>query len=432
MYKGKALELLNQANIEVGDQVIVYLSNNNVYEGIIMPRYEYSDDEHIVLKLKNGYNIGISISKIKTIKIKEKRSVNKITSLPKNKNKNIDLPRIALISTGGTIASKIDYRTGGVTPIVSASELYEAIPELSDIAIIEPEELFNEYSENLKFKHWEVIAESVYRKSKEGYRGIIITHGTDTLHYTAAALSFSLSIKLPIVLVGAQRSSDRPSSDAATNLIAATLFTTTTDQQGVFVAMHDNVSDDTIAIHIGTRVRKSHTSRRDAFRSIGIKPLAYVKNSREIIYNYKLNGKEEEYIKPRFEEKVALLKYYPNMDSKIIEKLIELNYKGIVFEGTGMGHISKDLFNVVERCIKEGMLVCMTSQCIEGRVRMTVYSTGRDLLNIGVIPLEDMLPEIAFVKLAWVLANTNSIEEAKNLMLKNLAYEINERSLFLK
>lgn len=420
-YRGRALKLLQRFDAKVGNEVRVEAERS--YEGILMPRYEFADDNHIVVKLKNGYNIGILVDKITNITIESE-----ITSVAKEIKVKIKegLPRIAMISTGGTIASKIDYRTGGVKAILSADELYDAIPELADIANIEPKVLFNEYSENLTFEHWKKIAEKVY--ANRSYDGIVITHGTDTMHYTAAALSFALRINIPVVLVGAQRSSDRPSSDAATNLIAATLFAAKTDLTGIFIAMHDNLSDDKIAIHLGTRVRKSHTSRRDAFRSIGIKPIAYIKGS-EIVYNDRSlpkRGEVKEYIKPEF-GKVCLLKYHPGMDASIIE-LAAANHKGIILEGTGLGHVSKYLFYAIENAINKRVIVCMTSQCIEGRVRMTVYETGRDLLRLGVIPLDDMLSETAFVKLSWILANYD-YEDAKNIIRKNLAREINERSV---
>lgn len=420
-YRGKALEILYRFNTYAGEHVIIELDSKR-YEGIIMPRYESADDTHIVLKLRNGYNIGISIDRIKSIKSIEGKNQIKIAEVEREDR---GLSKIAMISTGGTIASKIDYRTGGVRAMLTAKELYDAIPELGELADIYPEVLFSEYSENLTFKHWSMLAEKIYEKSKEGYKGIVVTHGTDTMHYTAAALSFAVSINKPIVLVGAQRSSDRPSSDAATNLIAATTFASKSDLNGVFVAMHDSISDDTIAIHLGTRVRKNHTSRRNAFKSIGIKPIAYVRNG-EIIYNLRVETRREEYILPKFEDKVALLKYHPNMDARLIEYLSELGYKGLVLEGTGLGHVSKHLFNSIEDAIKKGMIICMTSQCIYGRVRMTVYETGRDLLRRGVLPLDDMLPEVALVKLSWALANK---EDVKSVMLKNIAMEMSDRSL---
>jgi glutamyl-tRNA(Gln) amidotransferase subunit D len=265
----------------------------------------------------------------------------------------------------------------------------------------------------------------------EGYDGIIIAHGTDTMHYTSAALSFALqNLPIPVVLVGSQRSSDRPSSDAASNLIGATLFASHANVAGVFVAMHASSSDDKIAVHIGTRVRKNHTSSRDAFESIDINPIALIDlNSRSIDMNNNNSSsialprdkKRTPYVKSRFDERVALIKFHPNFDPSIIDHLVAKGYRGLIIEGTGLGHVSKYCFDSLRNAIEHNMLVYMTSQCIWGRLRMTVYDTGRDLLSIGVIPL-NMLSEVAYAKLSWALANF-SLEEAKEVMLKDIAME---------
>lgn len=432
-YRGKALTLLSNHNVSIGNSVLVKTSEGE-YSGILMPRYEFSDDEHIVIKLKNGYNVGIEVAKvIKLEKVDMKDTeLNKGEKIAPSINK--ELPKIALISTGGTIASKIDYRTGGVRAALTAEELYAAVPELSNYAMIDTEVLFSEYSENLTAKHWTEMAKKIHEKVSMGYMGVVLTHGTDTMHYSAAALSFALSnVPVPIVLVGAQRSSDRPSSDAALNLIGATYFASNADVSGVYVAMHNNTNDDLIAVHVGTRVRKNHTSRRDAFESINLPPAAFV-NKRSIemkidsLPERKSPSKFE--IKPNFEERVTLLKYHPSMDPGVIEYFVDKGCRGLVIEGTGLGHVGKQCFDALKKAVEHGMLVCMSSQCIWGRVRMTVYETGRDLLNIGVVPMSDMIPETALVKAMWVLANSKDMKEAKELMLKNIAMEYSDVSPF--
>src|SRR5713226_7379778 len=284
-YKGKGLEFLKKNRVEVGNQVKVH--SGLMYSGIIMPRYEYSDDGHIVIKLKNGYNIGLDIDKIKKIELESSPKTTK-ENVPKPET-DPALPRVLLISTGGTIASKIDYRTGAVTPALTASELNATVPELSKIANIDTEVLFSEYSENLLPQHWIKIAEKLNSCARSEYRGIIIAHGTDTMQYTGAALAFSLSgFPKPVALVGSQRSSDRPSSDAALNLIAAVRFLVETDVTGVFVVMHNTSSDDEIACHWATRVRKNHTSKRNAFQTIGGSP-AFIVNDNIIEKNTMFN-----------------------------------------------------------------------------------------------------------------------------------------------
>lgn len=430
-YRGDSLKLLGEYQVSIGDSIVIE-TDKAIYEGILMPRYEFADDQHIVIKLKNGYNIGINIKRIKNIiKKSEKEELIPITQLPPI---SIDrnLPKVSIVSTGGTIASRIDYRTGGVHPALSASDLYNAIPELSKYAQINTEILFNLYSENIEASHWKAMAIKIAEKIKEGFQGVVITHGTDTMGYTSAALSFALiNLPIPVAIVGSQRSSDRPSSDAALNLIGGVVLAAKAPFSGVYVVMHSSMNDDILAVHLGTRVRKNHTSRRDAFESIDISPVAYIKNGNvEKVLNNLPMRKEDCNYQPRanFDNRVALLKFYPNFDPSIIEYLIDRGYKGIVLEGTGLGHVSNKCYPALKKAIDNGLLVMMTSQCIWGRVRMTVYETGRDLLKIGVIPLEGMLPETALVKAMWVLANTNNQEDAKKLMLMNLVGEYAQRS----
>jgi glutamyl-tRNA(Gln) amidotransferase subunit D len=427
------LKILSKHNISVGDSIKIATEDGEI-TGLLMPRYESASEEYIVIKLKSGYNTGIHVGKIKSItKLLDKDQSSASVRSPVVTSKQ-NLPKIALISTGGTIASKIDYRTGGVHAALSADELYASVPELANHASIDPEVLMSEYSENLRPEHWTLIAEKVAEKIKTGkYRGIVVSHGTDTMHYTAAALSFALqNLPVPVVLVGAQRSSDRPSSDAALNLLGATIFVTRSEYAGVFVAMHAGTSDDTIACHVGTRVRKNHTSRRDAFESIDITPVVFVSNNEiemqqkhQNLLVRKFTGKLVK-VNTKFEDRVMLLKYYPGFDPALIEHAINSGYRAIVLEGTGLGHVGKECFPALEKAIGAGLMVCMTSQCIWGRVRMTVYDTGRDLLDIGVISLSDMISETATVKAMWALANSEDVEAAKKIMQENLANEISD------
>lgn len=424
-YRGAGLKLLSKHGVAVGDSVRVATEDGEM-SGVLMPRYESASEDYIVIKLKSGYNTGIHVGKIKSM-TKLLRGEAATPAKTPEISESKGLPKIALISTGGTIASKIDYRTGGVHAALSASELYSSVPELASHASIDPEVLLSEYSENLRPEHWAMIADKVAEKVKSGrYRGIVVSHGTDTMHYTAAALSFALQgLPIPVVLVGAQRSSDRPSSDAALNLLGATVFAAKSEYSGVFVAMHAGTSDDAIACHVGTRVRKNHTSRRNAFESIDVTPVALVRNSTvemqksEIRLAKRSEGSLE--AKTKFDGRVALLKYHPGFDPRLIEHASRAGYKAMILEGTGLGHVSKECFPALKKAVDAGIMVCMTSQCIWGRVSMTVYDTGRDLLDIGVIPLSDMISETATVKAMWALANS---KDAKKVMQENLANEI--------
>ena len=420
-YNGNSLLFLKTNKILVGDSVKILA--DITYSGIVMPRYEHSDDKHIVLKLKSGYNIGLEIEKIE--KIEKNPHVEKNIQQNKEIEKNENLPNILLLSTGGTIASKIDYRTGAVTPVLTAEELNSSVPELAKIANIDTKVLFSEYSENIMPEHWLKIAETIKEYSESNYSGIIIAHGTDTMHYTSSYLSFSLAgFTIPIVLVGSQRSSDRASSDAALNLIGAIKFLTKSKTNGVYIAMHQDENDETIACHIGTRVRKNHTSKRGAFQTIGNDPAFLVVNN-EIHKNMKTDFFAVNKFEPKIKinEKVALVKYYPGYNPDLLKNIIDSGYKAIIFEGTGLGHIGKNMYPVIKIANEKGIFMGMTSQCIDGRVRMTVYESGRDLLNLGIIPLENMIPEIALVKAMWITGNTEKYDEIKENMLNEIASE---------
>ena len=423
-YEGDSLEFLKTNQISVGDSVKILA--DITYSGIIMPRYEHSDDKHIVLKLKNGYNIGLEIANIE--KIEKNQSTKKIIEKDEKLQKVVGLPKILLLSTGGTIASKIDYRTGAVTPVLTAEELNSSVPELAKIANIDAQVLFSEYSENIMPEHWLQIAEKINEYSKSDYTGIIIAHGTDTMHYTSAFLSFALAgFPIPIVLVGSQRSSDRASSDAALNLISATKFITESKTKGVYIVMHQDENDETVACHFGTRVRKNHTSKRGAFQTIGDNP-AFIIAENQIQKNITEDFFKVNEFQPKIylDTKVALVKYHPGYNPSLLDKIIEMGFRGIIFEGTGLGHIGKIMYESVKKANEKGIFLGMTSQCVDGRVRMTVYESGRDLLDLGIIPLENMIPEVALVKAMWAMGNSKNREEVKKIMLENIASELSK------
>jgi glutamyl-tRNA(Gln) amidotransferase subunit D len=430
-YRGNALEAIKKAGLEIGDTVHL-AKGKEVYEGILIPRSEYGDEEHIVIKLKNGYNIGVRITSETKIEKRGKGAKPAFTppALPEQKS---DLPKVAILSTGGTIASRVDYRTGGVRPALTANDLYSVVPELANIAQIDAQILFSLFSENLTTQHWTEIAKTVAKEIDRGVDGVVIAHGTDTMGYTVAALSFALQhLPVPVVLVGSQRSADRPSSDAATNLTGAVVTAAKAPFAEVVLAMHETSSDTSITIHRGTKVRKCHTSRRDTFKSVNASPIARIQNQEIIMLTEeyeKRNSGNNLALKPEFSEKVALLKFHPSMNPALIDWYVEKGYKAIVLEGTGLGHVSKYCFEPIQNAVKHDVVVAMTSQCIWGRVNMNVYDAGRDLLALGVIPLGDMLPETAVVKLMWIFGQTKSSEEAKRLLKVNIAGEFSPRTL---
>ncbi len=431
-YKGRAKEVLKSLGGRVWADVTIKTDEGD-FAGVILPRSETADGDHIVLKVKSGYNIGIRADRINEINENGfKEAIYKIPEkeFPFSENK----PSVVLLGTGGTIASRLDYRTGAVIPAFTPGELYGAVPELADICNLDTIKLFGVFSENMGPEQWKILAEEIGNQIKKGAKGIVIGHGTDTMHHTSAVLSFMVqNSPVPIVMVGSQRSSDRPSSDAAFNLRCAAYTAGHSDIAEVMICMFGPTSDEYNLLHRGTRVRKMHSSYRSTFRTIGDIPIAMVTPEKvtAIKNDYKRRRPDTNVtVKAVFEEKVTIVYYYPNMQPDIIEALIDNNYKGIVIAGTGLGHVNKPLYPALKKAHEKGLAVYMTVQTLWGYVQMYVYDTGRDMMELGIIPTGNMLPETAYTKLGWVLAQTTDPEKVKNLMLTPIAGEITEREPF--
>ncbi|HPA98069.1 MAG TPA: Glu-tRNA(Gln) amidotransferase subunit GatD [Methanothrix sp.] len=388
--------------MDLGDRISVE-RGGTTYEGSVMPSRR---EGYVVIKLDNGYNIGFDAAKSRISllqKRQESRKIKSETALPRREG----LPQVSILSTGGTIASKVDYRTGAVTSQFSAGEIISAIPELEEIANYSARVIYQILSENMRAEYWIELANKVAREIESGAEGVIITHGTDTMMYTAAALSFMLRTPVPVVLVGSQRSSDRPSSDASMNAVCAASVAIS-DIAEVTVVMHGSTSDDFCSIHRGTRVRKMHTSRRDAFQSINQPPLGkvgYLSRKVEAFQPYRRRGEAALELQAQMEERCALVKYTPGSSPDILNYYIDKGYKGIVLEGTGLGHVASNWIEGIKRATEEGVPVVVASQCLRGRICDRVYDTGRDMLQAGAIEGADMLPEVALVKMMWLLAN---------------------------
>lgn len=413
-----------------GDRVRIE-KNGTIYEGKVMPSME----GYITIKMNSGYNAGFSMEKVKITLLESngentngdlnggngsKAAGEEITESGKK------LPKVAILSTGGTIASKIDYRTGAVTSQFTADDILAAIPELREIADFKGRVISSILSENMDSESWQNLARAVVEEIEAGADGVIVTHGTDTMMYTAAALSFMIETPVPIVLVGSQRSADRPSSDNAMNAICAALVAVS-DIAEVSVVMHGTTSDDFCEIHRGTKVRKMHTSRRDAFKSINSLPIGIVDyNTREIktSIDYIKCGDRPLKFKPGMEPKCALVKFTPGSSPEILDHYINSGYRGLVLEGTGLGHVSTKWIPMIRKATDAKMPVIVTSQCLNGRICDRVYDTGRDMLKAGAIEGEDTLPETSLVKLMWVLGQTNEFDEAIAMLREDLSGEI--------
>lgn len=428
-YGGPALAKLKQFNVRVWGKAVMDTTRGR-FEGTVLPRSESDDDRHIVMKIATGYNIGIGVDTIESMKEVGYKKAN--YGIPEKEFPvSEENPDVKLFGTGGTIASRLDYRTGAVIPAFSPGELYGAVPELANICNIQTEKLFAVFSENMGPKQYIALAKAIGKEIENGVDGIMIGHGTDTLQHTGAALTFMVqNSPVPIVLVGSQRSSDRPSSDAALNLMYAARAAGHGDIAETMVCMFGPTSDKYGLLHKGTRVRKMHSSYRSTFRTIGEIPMATVDRNKVEPIHKKYNPRRKDRnvtIKPYFDDRVTMLYYYPGMKPDTIDLLVDNGYKGIVFVGTGLGHVNRELYPAIERAQKKGVHMYMTLQTIWGYAHMFVYDTGRDLVAKGIIPAGNMLPEVAFVKLGWALGQTQNPQEVKKIMLTPVNDEITPR-----
>ncbi|WP_138007155.1 Glu-tRNA(Gln) amidotransferase subunit GatD [Halalkalirubrum salinum] len=428
-----------------GDRVRV-TRDDVTNEGVLMPS---SDSDNLVIKLDGGYNIGIDrtdatvdvletnvydVGDDDTDDTDDSSDVSEITF-------EDNLPTISLISTGGTIASTVDYRTGAVTAQFDAEDVLRAVPELAGRANYRGRVVANILSENMDPSIWSDLATAVYEEIDAGADGVVVMHGTDTMQYSAAALSFMLETPVPIVFTGSQRSADRPSSDNVMNAICA-VEAAKADCAEVLVCMHGSESDDSCALHRGTRVRKNHTSRRDAFETIGNQPLGTIAYETatddgadgsvataaiEFVREYTERGERSLSLANDLKPAVELVKFTPGMDPRAWDYLDGM--AGVVIEGTGLGHVHTDLIPRIESLVDDGTVVVMTSQCLAGRVCDRVYDTGRDLLDAGVVEAGDTLAGTAKVKLMWALANLAGEQTAvRDAMRSDLAGELTEES----
>lgn len=417
-----------EIEVEAGEKVKIRTRSEEI-EGTILKSPE---NEIILVKLKSGYNIGIKKENVIDVEVlKQEKKKEKIFKIKENKN----LPYVDIIMTGGTIASRLDYETGGVKWLINSEELIKFYPELTEIVNIRKIHTpFMKGSENMDYKDWQEIAKICQESlNNKEVKGVIITHGTDFLHYTSSALSFFLrDLNKPVVLTYAQRSSDRASSDAALNLLCAARASVS-DIAEVMIVGHGSINDDFCYALRGSKVRKMHTSRRDAFKSVNVEPVAKIFPDGKIdrVSSYNLRNDKKVKLDSVFNDKIALIKFYPGMNPEMIDYLSK-NYEGVVVEVSGLGHLAIDesrnnLFPALKKAIANGLIICAASQTIYGRLDPLVYSPGRELLNSGIIFLEDMLAETAYIKLGWVLAHPNWKSKIKEKMLENFASELNDR-----
>ena len=398
-------------------------------EGVLMPS---TTPEYLVVKLDGGYNVGIEredadvdVLETDVYDVEEAQSESTTSEIAFDD----DLPTVSLISTGGTIASTVDYRTGAVTAQFDAEDVLRAVPDLAGRANYRGRVVANILSENMTPAVWRELAEAIETEIEAGTDGVVVMHGTDTMQFTAAAMSFMLDTPVPVVFTGSQRSADRPSSDNVMNAVCA-VEAAKADCAEVLVCMHASESDDACALHRGTRVRKNHTSRRDAFETVGAKPLGEVDYETEAVTfrrAFDARGETEFSIATDLSDDVDLLKFTPGMDLDAYADFLRgQDLDGLVVEGTGLGHVHTDFIPVLAELVESGTVVTMTTQCLDGRVCDRVYDTGRDLLDAGVVEAGDTLPGTAKVKLMWAAAN---LDDPAAAMERSLSGELTQRSV---
>jgi len=432
MYSSKLQEKLKSKGIDIGDRIKV-AGPGGEFIGFLMPRPHYGDSDILVIKLSSGYNVGLKANSFELI---EKSKVSAKSAPAEESIKN---GHLSILGCGGTIASRIEYKTGAVYPSISASELKQSFPALKRWAV-NSRQIFSLFSEDMNASHWRLLADAIEGEIKGGSNGIVVMHGTDTMTYTSSAISFMIQDPpVPIVFVGAQRSSDRPSSENEMNILNSA-YAASKDFAEVSVCMHATTNDDYCHVHRGTRVRKMHTSRRDAFHSIDSDPLFSVDYRSETfspLSEYRKRAPVSEMkISKKMNDNVALIYSHPNIKPSLISKLDD--YDGVVFIGTGLGHLPANAFDdksvrsvlePVKALIDSGIPVVMSSQCINGRLCMRVYTSGRLLMDIGVIgDGMDWTPEVAYTKLCWVLGQTKDMKKIKEMMVTDYVGEICPRS----
>jgi glutamyl-tRNA(Gln) amidotransferase subunit D len=428
-YRGDLRERLIEEGIRTWSQVRIR-KGNATYEGVLLPRSQHTSDSYVTLKVDTGYNLGVLVDE--NTEIEEtgyKKGHYQLPSIDVRFKK--ELPNVTLLGTGGTVASRLDYRTGAVLPAFTPEELFSAVPELVSTVNLTPKTLYQILSENFRPEYWVKTAEAIAKEIQSGVDGVIIGHGTDTMCTTGAALSYFLrNLPVPVVLVGSQRSSDRPSSDGPRNILYAATLAGHENFGEVVVCMHGGTSDSYNLIHRATRCRKMHSSRRDTFRTLDDIPLGKIDESGVTWFKDDVrprSPREDFCLDTKIDPRVGMLYSYPGMNPDILESMVDMGYHGIVMIGTGLGHVGTDMFPALERCQEEGIPVVLVVEPLFGYIHLRVYETGRDMLARGVIEGANMLPSAAYTKLIWVLGHTRNIEEVKKLMQTNMAGEITAR-----
>ena len=452
-YIGTGWNMVESSEVpNVGSRVKLIVNTWNgssEVEGVLLAP---TTQEHITVKLVNGYNATHSISSIESIE-----NLGELPNIVGDSTVVVvdhSLPIVHILHTGGTIASKVDYTTGAVSARFEPEELLAAVPELASIAQIETKKLGNMWSDDIRPQHWNRMAEAASSSFEEGAVGVVLTHGTDTMHISSAALAFAFSGSggRPagrIAFTGSQRSSDRGSSDGAENLIAAVHWaaygpTPTGVRDSTVIVMHDSADDGVISVNFGGAVRKNHSSKREAFSSVNQTPIATISSNRnEISMSISSDYGSSDAIAARpiskpvpFDCDVKILQLIagPHLQADQIVHAAKNGYGGILFWGTGLGHLPIDdpgdapenteVKEALSKYVADGGVAVITTQCLAGPVHLDVYSKGRDQQDLGVLGHgTNFIPEVAMVKLHYLLSREMSSEKVALAWSENLVGE---------
>ena len=418
------------------------------HEGLALPA---AGPKLITLKLANGYNVSYPESYVESVEILDEVEISE-EEAPTPIEQDGNLPLVHLIHTGGTIASKVDYATGAVTARFEPDELLQSVPELKSVARLRVVKLGNMFSDDIRPRHWNRMLKATEEAFAEGAVGVVITHGTDTLHLSAAAMGYGWAGnggRPPgrIALTGSQRSPDRGSSDAAENIVAAVHWAAhgpepTGYRDASVVVMHSESSDGQCAVLPGIACRKYHSSRRDAFKTINQGPLAWINNdgtgpSIEMAEHEPADARVEAISPMMFDEDARIAQFIadPHLDSNLVMLAIKDDFDAIVLHGTGLGHLpisdpqddspenTKLRLMLEDHCANDGVVV-VVAQTIHGPMNMNVYAKGRTQQEIGIIGHGSLCPPgSALVKLHHLLSRGGGRETVASNWTEDLCGE---------
>ncbi|MEC9350997.1 MAG: Glu-tRNA(Gln) amidotransferase subunit GatD [Candidatus Thermoplasmatota archaeon] len=418
------------------------------HEGLALPP---AGPKLITLKLANGYNVSYPESYVESVEILDEVEMSEEEG-PTPIEQDESLPLVHLIHTGGTIASKVDYATGAVTARFEPHELLESVPELRSVARLRVVKLGNMWSDDIRPRHWNRMLRATEEAFAEGAVGVVITHGTDTLHLSAAAMGYGWSGnggRPPgrIVVTGSQRSPDRGSSDAAENLVAAVHWAAhgpapSGYRDASVVVLHADSSDGRCAVLPGIASRKYHSSRRDAFKSINQNPLAWINNdgtgpSIEMAEHEPADARVEAISPMMFDEDTRIAQFIADahLQPDLVMSVIKDGYDAILFHGTGLGHLpisdpqddspenTKLRLMLEDHCANGGVVV-VVAQTIHGPMNMNVYAKGREQQEMGIIGHGSLCPPgSALVKLHHLLSRGGGQETVASNWTEDLCGE---------